>query len=193
MKNKFMKSFFESYKSSLKSQIDIIDTLELEKTINELIRCEKSGSNVYIIGNGGSAATASHMENDLGVGLKRREILDLNILSLSNNVSVISALANDVGYENIFYWQIKDKIKKSDILIAISCSGSSPNILKAVKYAKDFGTTVVGLTGFDGGQLLNLSDINFHVDTEKGQYGIVESMHVILNHMLYTYFINKEK
>jgi len=192
MENKFMKSFFDSYKSSLKSQIDIIDTLELEKIINELINCEKSGSNVYIIGNGGSSATASHMENDLGVGLKRREILDLNIQSLSNNVAVISALANDVGYENIFYWQIKDQIKKSDILIAISCSGSSPNIIKAVTYAKDYGATIVGLTGFDGGKLLNLSDINFHVDTEKGHYGIVESMHIILNHMLYTYFINNE-
>ena len=186
-----MERFIEKYKIKLKKQIDLINPSEIELLINNLIRCAQNNSSVYIIGNGGSAATASHMQNDLGSGLKRRGILDLDILSLCDNLSVITALANDISYQDIYYLQLKDTIKANDILIAISCSGTSPNIIKAVDYSKSIGATIVGFTGFDGGSLLELSDINFHVDTEKGEYGIVESAHVIINHILYSYFTQK--
>lgn len=145
---------------------------------------------IYIIGNGGSAATASHMANDLSGGLKLRDIRNFDVESLSDNSSVCTAIANDIGYENIFYAQIKNKIKKEDILIAISCSGNSNNIIKAVKYAKEIGTTVIGLTGFSGGKLKILSDINFHINSENGEYGLVEDLHMILDHIIYTYYIS---
>lgn len=181
-----MKKFSKKYISNLKTILDEIDPDVVAKIVKLI---DKTKGRIYIIGNGGSAATASHMVNDLGAGLKRRGIKSFDVESLSENTSVCTALANDIGYENIFYMQLKDKIKKDDLLIAISCSGNSPNIVKAVRYARKQKTKIIGITGFDGGKLKKKSDVNFHVQTNAGQYGIVEDVHMILNHMIYTYFI----
>jgi D-sedoheptulose 7-phosphate isomerase len=181
--------FVEYYKKKITRLVDEIDSNVFEEIIKLLECFNQRKDRIYIVGNGGSAATASHMQNDIGVGLKRRGILDLNIISLCDNLSVVTALANDVGYENIFYSQLKDRITKNDLLIAISCSGDSENIIKAVEYAKKNGSTVLGMTGFDGGKLKDLSDISYHIQTEKDEYGLVEDLHMILDHMLYTYFI----
>ncbi|AXH16133.1 D-sedoheptulose-7-phosphate isomerase [Malaciobacter mytili] len=170
------------------NQIDVEVIEQIIHTLEETINKNK----IFIIGNGGSAATASHMANDLGVGLKRREIISFNIDSLTDNTPAITAIANDIGYENIFYSQLKNVIKKNDVLIAISCSGNSENIIKAVKYAKEQNAKIIGVTGFDGGELKKLSDINFHIDTQKAQYGIVEDAHMILDHIIYSYYINKD-
>ncbi|MDD2886725.1 MAG: SIS domain-containing protein [Aliarcobacter sp.] len=186
-----MQNFVEKYKSKLKFLVDEIDYKTIQEIVNTLDASNKQGGKIYIIGNGGSAATASHMVNDLGVGLKRRNIRNFNIESLADNVPVCTAIANDMGYENIFYEQVKEKIKKEDVLIAISCSGNSLNILKAVEYGKIKEAKIIGITGFDGGILKQKSDISFHVQTEKGQYGLVEDIHMILDHMLYTYFIEE--
>jgi len=183
-----MKKFTKKYIKSLISSLKNIDTKSIEKIVNLL---DNTKGKIYIIGNGGSAATASHMVNDLGAGLKRREIKNFDVESLSDNTPVCTALANDIGYKNIFYMQLKDRICKDDVLIAISCSGNSKNIIKAVKYAKKQNAKIVGITGFDGGKLKKKSDINFHVQTEKGQYGIVEDVHMILNHIIYSYYIDK--
>ena len=129
------------------------------------------------------------MVNDLGVGLRRRGIINFNIMSLGDNSAVTSAIANDIGFENIFYMQIEGILKADDVIIAISCSGNSPNITKAIEYAKKVGSTIIGVTGFDGGELKKLSDINFHVDAPKGEYGFVEDVHMILDHMIYSYYI----
>jgi D-sedoheptulose 7-phosphate isomerase len=185
-----IKNFVNQYTNNLKNLLDNIDKDEISKIIGALDKCEESGSNIYIMGNGGSAATASHMANDLAAGLKLREIRNFNVESLSDNSSVCTAIANDIGYENIFYAQLKNKLKKDDVVIAISCSGNSPNIVKAVEYAKKVGATTIGLTGFDGGRLKELSDIKFHVNTSKGEYGLVEDMHMILDHIIYSYYIS---
>jgi len=186
-----MTSFVDQYKEKISQLIEDIDVKVFNQIIEKIEECAKEDVTVYIAGNGGSAATASHMQNDLGVGLKRRGILDLNIISLCDNLSVITALANDVGYENIFYSQIEDKITENDLLIAISCSGESANIIKVAQYAKETGATVLGMTGFNGGKLKELSDINYHVQTEKDKYGLVEDIHMVLDHMIYTYFIER--
>lgn len=182
-----MKKFAKKYIKQLISALQNSNIEAIEEIITLL---DKTKGKVYIIGNGGSAATASHMVNDLGVGLKRRNIKNLQVQSLSENSSVCTALANDIGYKNIFYMQLKDKITKDDILIAISCSGNSKNIIKVVKYAKKRGAKVIGLTGFNGGKLKKFADINFHVATKKGEYGIVEDMHSIVNHIIYSYYID---
>lgn len=186
-----IESFIEQYTSKLKFLLDQIDKNAIVSIIESLEKALENNSKVYVIGNGGSAATASHMVNDLGVGLKRRDIAKLDIKSLADNTPVCSAIANDIGYENIFYMQLRDVLKQDDIIIAISCSGNSPNILKAVNYAKEVGSNIIGVTGFDGGELKRLSDINFHVETQKGEYGLVEDMHMILDHIIYTYYIEK--
>jgi D-sedoheptulose 7-phosphate isomerase len=185
-----MKNFIQNYTQNLITLLQNIDKNSIEQIVDILEQSVKTNSNIYIIGNGGSAATASHMVNDLGVGLKRRDIRSFNIISLADNTPVCSAIANDIGYENIFYMQLKDTIRPTDTLMAISCSGNSPNILKAVTYAKDIGSKIVGLTGFDGGKLKNLSDISFHIDTKSGEYGLVEDMHMILDHIIYSYYIS---
>ncbi|MGE4511076.1 MAG: SIS domain-containing protein [Sulfurimonadaceae bacterium] len=185
-----MKSFFTNYISHLTDILQTINIASIEQIVLKLEDVNNANAKVYIIGNGGSAATASHMANDLSVGLKLREIRNFNVESLSDNSSVCTAIANDIGYENIFYAQLKNKITKDDLLIAISCSGNSPNIVKAAEYAKVEGATVVGMTGFEGGKLKELADIKFHVATQKGEYGIVEDVHMILDHIIYSYYIS---
>jgi len=185
------KKFTKYYVKNLKLILDNIDSRLIEEIIISLEETILKKSKVYVIGNGGSCSTASHIANDLGVGLKRRKILNLNILSLGDNNSIITALANDIGYKNIFYTQIKGILNSNDLVIALSCSGNSPNIIKAVTYAKSVGCKIVGLTGFDGGKLNRLSDIKFHIKTPKNEYGLVEDAHMILNHIIFTYYIKK--
>lgn len=186
-----MNDFLEKYIVKLKQLLDKVDTNDVYKIIEQIELTVKNKSKIYVIGNGGSSATASHMANDFGIGLKRRGIIDFNISSLGDNSAVTSAIANDIGFENIFYMQLKGVLKPEDVIIAISCSGNSPNITKAINYAKEVGSTIIGVTGFDGGELKRLSDINFHVDAPKGEYGLVEDVHMILDHMIYSYYIDK--
>ncbi|MDD4854941.1 MAG: SIS domain-containing protein [Sulfuricurvum sp.] len=181
------------YINNLIELLQKIDYEIVDQIIKILEEAAHKQSSIYIIGNGGSAATASHMVNDLGAGLRRRGLINLDITSLADNVPVITAIANDIGYENIFYMQLEGLLKPEDLIIAISCSGNSPNIVKAVEYAKNIGSTIIGITGFDGGDLKKLSDVNFHIEAPKGEYGLVEDMHMILDHMIYSYYINKGK
>lgn len=186
-----VKEFTKSYIKNLKDLLDKVDENVVEEIIEKIDKCVKSKSRFYVIGNGGSSATVSHMANDLGVGLKRRDIISLDIISLGDNSPVVTAVANDIGYDNIFYMQLKDIMKPEDVLLAISCSGNSPNIVKAVEYAKEVGSKVIGVSGFDGGKLKEMSDIKFHVDAPKGEYGLVEDVHMILDHIIYSYYIQR--
>lgn len=187
-----VKPFVSQYLERLKSILDNIDPNVINEIITLLEQTIVTKSRIYIIGNGGSSATASHMVNDLGAGLRRRDIINFDVISLGDNSPVVTAIANDIGYENIFYMQLKGLIKPNDIVIAISCSGDSPNIKKAVKYSRGLGCKVVGITGFDGGYLKENSDINFHVDAPKNEYGLVEDVHMILDHIIYSYYVQKK-
>ncbi|MEA2049977.1 MAG: SIS domain-containing protein [Campylobacterota bacterium] len=184
-------NFITEYTNNLKLLLDNIDKKGIEKIIFALEKTKINKSKIYILGNGGSAATASHMVNDLGVGLRRRDISNFDIISLADNTPVCTAISNDIGYNNIFYMQLKGLLKKEDLIIAISCSGNSKNILKAVEYGNTIGSTIIGLTGFDGGKLKKESDISFHINTKKGEYGLVEDLHMILDHIIYSYYIQK--
>lgn len=185
-----MNKFVDSYLDKLAVALSRVSREEIAKIVERLDKAEKEKGTIYIIGNGGSAATASHMANDLSAGLRLREIRNFHVVSLADNSATCTAIANDVGFENVFYVQLKPVLKPQDVLIAISCSGNSPNIMKAVNYAKDEQVTVIGLTGFDGGELKAASDINYHVATERGEYGIVEDAHMILDHMLFSYYVS---
>lgn len=188
-----IKDFTLKYVHELKAHLDAIDTEVVGQIVEEIEKVSKAGSKFYVIGNGGSSATASHWANDFAIGLKRRGILTIDMVSLGDNAAVTSAIANDIGYENIFYMQLKDVLKPEDVILAISCSGNSPNIVTAVEYAKEIGSTVIGASGFDGGKLKQLSDIEFHVDTQRDEYGLVEDIHMILDHIIYSYYIQKGK
>jgi D-sedoheptulose 7-phosphate isomerase len=186
-----IKPFVTDYLLRLKHILDDIDADVVSDIIDMLELTLVNKSRIYIIGNGGSAATASHMVNDLGAGLRRRDIVNFDVISLGDNSPVVSAIANDIGYENIFFMQMKGLINPNDVVIAISCSGDSPNIIKSVDYAKDLGCKIIGITGFDGGYLKSISDISFHVNAPKNEYGLVEDTHMILDHIIYSYYTQR--
>ena len=185
-----MKSFVKSYFKLMQETLETIDPEDIVEIIQALESCHDRSGKIYVIGNGGSAATSSHMANDLAIGLKLRKIRNFDVESLSDNVSVCTAIANDTGYENIFYTQLHQRIREKDVLIAISCSGNSPNIVKAVKYANQVGSKVIGLTGFDGGFLKDNCSAGLHVATDKGEYGIVEDIHMMLDHVVFSYYLS---
>jgi D-sedoheptulose 7-phosphate isomerase len=151
-----------------------------------LYRAYHMGSSVFIVGNGGSASTASHMAADLAKNTIGPHMTRFRVLSLNDNMSLVTALANDDGYENVFREQLINLIRPSDVLIAISASGNSPNVLRAIEYATSRHAQTVGLLGFDGGRALELVDHAIHVRSHD--YGVIEDAHLILNHILVEYF-----
>lgn len=185
------KDFAKDYVFRLNNLLNKMD-LESLNDFYEILLNAENDSTIYIMGNGGSSATASHMANDLAVGLKIREIKNLKVISLSDNSAISYAISNDIGFENVFYMQLKNILNPKDIVIAISCSGNSSNIVKAVEYAKEQNCKIIGLTGFDGGALKNLSDISLHFEIKKGEYGLVEDVHSIINHLIFSYFKARE-
>lgn len=174
---------YAAYMSKLLLELDYS---EVSKFLAAVLEARERGSFIFFIGNGGSAATASHYANDLSIGT-RVDVKPFKAMSLTDNIPVLTALANDDGYEHIFTKQLKNFASKDDLLVAISASGNSPNIIQCVEYAKQKGLKVVGLTGFDGGKLRELSDIKIHVETRKGEYGPVEDVHMYINHVLGSY------
>lgn len=166
-----------------------IDCGEIEKFVRHLLNARDSGATVFFIGNGGSAATASHFANDISIGTRTGDNKPFRAVSLTDNVAVMTALANDEGYDRMFVDQLKVHMRDGDSLVAISASGNSLNVIEAVDYARSRGATVVGLTGFDGGALRAKSDISLHVQTAKGEYGPVEDLHMIFDHLVGSYLI----
>ena len=160
-------------------EIKVLSNLDIEE-IELVIRLLKNAIDekrtIYCFGNGGSASTASHMANDFN------KILKANCICLNDNIATIMAIANDISYDNIFSFQLERCLKPGDIIIAISGSGNSINILKAVIYANKQGNQVIGLTGFGGGALSMLSDYNLHVPINNMQ--ITEDVHLMFNHLL---------
>ena len=185
-----MHTFIADYLETMITALRRVDQQVIADIIQAFEQCHEAQGTIYVIGNGGSAATASHMANDFSGGLKLRGIRQFKVVSLADNTPLCTAIANDIGYDNIFYAQLKDQLTAKDIVLALSCSGNSANIVKAVHYAKSVQSKVIGLTGFDGGQLRELSDINFHIATDKGEYGIVEDIHMMLDHIMFSYFVS---
>lgn len=142
-----------------------------------------SESNLYVIGNGGSASTASHMATDLGVGSLRRRN-PIRCISLTDNAAVLTATSNDLDFSDVFAWQLKLLGRKGDALICFSASGNSQNLLNACAAAKGLGILTIGITGFDGGRLRQICDLSIHVPTAIGSYGVTEDLHSSVSHML---------
>lgn len=176
------------YARSLAILLKKVDYSAVTKIINCFIRARESRAAIYFIGNGGSAATASHFAQDLAEIGRKLGKKGFKAQSLTDRTPFMTAIANDYGYENVFSEQLLGFINKGDYLVAISASGNSLNIIKAVKYAKSIGAETIGLVGFDGGKLKEICDVIFHVKTKKGEYGLVEDMHLILDHMIANYF-----
>lgn len=179
-----VKRVFGGYIEAVSNFVEA-DLVESSKRVVDLLdRTRSNGGTIYIAGNGGSASTASHWVNDLGKATKCNGKPAMRVISLNDNVSWLTALANDEGYERVFTGQLENFAKAGDVLIVISASGNSPNLVHVVDFAKSKGVLTVGLLGFDGGVLKTMVDESLWIRTEKGAYGVVEGAHSVLCHAL---------
>lgn len=177
--------FSKQIKEYLELEISILNKLdqkEINNAMNLLEETREKGSNVYVFGNGGSAATASHMENDFNKGISEKLEKKYRFQCINANMATIMAIANDNGYERVFEQQLENKLTEDDVIVAISGSGNSENVVRAVNYAKKQGCKIIGMTGYSGGELKKLSDISLHVPLDNMQ--ITEDIHIIFNHMM---------
>lgn len=184
--------FAGAYLDYLSGLLRRLDRKAIAAFIETLEAARRNQNTVFVVGNGGSAATASHMANDFGVGTRIAERgLPFRVLALTDNVAAMTAIGNDDGYEHVFVYQLRIHYRPGDMLIAISTSGNSSNVVSAAEWVKRQGGKVLGLVGFDGGALKNLCDVLIHAETPKGEYGPVEDVHMILDHLIYTWLRSK--
>ena len=171
-------------KNYIKTVIDICNHINYSEVIdiyNILVRTNDVGGKIYICGNGGSASTASHFQADLNKAFSIAKNT-MPAICLADNLATLTATANDISYEDVFRYQLQYLLHKNDILIAISGSGNSNNVVRAAAYAKEKGNTVIAIVGFDGGELKTLSDYAFHVAVNHMQ--ISEDLHLLFCHLV---------
>jgi D-sedoheptulose 7-phosphate isomerase len=187
--------FAKDYLSGLKDILDRLPLKPIDEIIHAIEQARDEGRQIFVIGNGGSAATASHMMNDLCKGTLGHKgdapWPRLRVIALTDNVSLMTAWANDTDFNHIFSEPLKNLAQRQDVLVAISASGNSPNIIAAVEAAKQIGMTVLGLTGFTGGKLAKMADVSLVVPSDG--YGPVEDVHMILDHIITSYLYEKLK
>ena len=172
-----------SYREECVAALNSVDLDAVESVSNALLEARDLGSHIFVVGNGGSAATASHMATDLMLG---SGLVDppLRVIALTDNQAIITATGNDVSFDQVFSRQLIHLAQRGDILITVSASGNSPNVVACVNAAKKVGLTTIAFTGFDGGRLAAMVDFLVHVPTRIGAYGPVEDAHLMINHMI---------
>jgi D-sedoheptulose 7-phosphate isomerase len=184
-----IRQFVSNYVAELKRAIDLIPLDKLELTINTLIDAYETGHSVFIMGNGGSGATASHFVCDLNKGTQRGLSKRMRCICLNDNMPSILAYANDLSYDDIFTGQLENFLEKEDVVIVLSASGNSPNVLKAIQYANQKSAHTIAFTGFKGGQAATLAKISIVIPAEDVQK--IEDIHLILAHMILQIFQKK--
>ena len=179
------KDYRNEIKDYIRREIETINALDIDSindVMNLLEETRLNGKTVYVFGNGGSSATASHYQNDFNKGISEHIEQKYNFQCLNDNVATLMAIANDIGFEEVFRFQLKGHLKPGDVIFAISGSGNSKNVLNAVKYAKEQGNKVIGVTGYDGGELDRISDYHLRADVNSMQ--ITEDVHMIFDHLI---------
>ena len=177
-------SNIKAYIASEKKLLDKLDTAQINDVLNELLAAHKRRGRIYIFGNGGSASTASHIVNDFNKGISEHVENKFRFSCLNDNTATVLAVANDIAYEDIFSFQLEGRLDEEDLVIGISGSGNSPNVVKALQYAKTQGVRTIAVTGYDGGKIATLADVAFIAPVQNMQ--LVEDMHMVLDHMLMT-------
>lgn len=181
-------AYCKGYISYLCNLLEKIKIEDIEKIIDLFLEAKENDKKIFFIGNGGSASTSSHFTEDLSLGtFNKKEEKPFKAISLTNNTAYITALGNDEGYENIFLGQLRTLFKPGDIVLGISASGNSVNVLKALRYANEKKGITIGFVGFDGGEMKKICQHVVHIDTKKGEYGCVEDIHLVIVHLICTY------
>ncbi len=170
------------YVSELQATLDRLPMDRIEQAITILQDARLAGRTIFVMGNGGSASTASHLVCDLAKNTRHAEWPPFRVIGLADNMAIFSAFANDEGYDQVFSQQLANLVNEGDIVLGISASGNSPNVLRAIELAKERGATTIGFTGFDGGRLGPLVDVNVHVASQRIEH--VEDIHLMLEHMI---------
>ena len=181
-----MEQHLDEYLKRLEGAVQALPRERMNELGETLFRAYRNNKQVFLLGNGGSSSTSSHMAADLAKNTIGPNMKRFRIMSLNDNPAIITALANDLGYENVFSEQLTNLVQAGDLLIVVSASGNSPNVLKAMRYARTRSAEVVGLLGFDGGEAAELADLALIVPSNH--YGVVEDVHLIINHILVDYF-----
>ena len=171
-----------AYFEKLKAAAASIDANKLEAARTLLNGVYEDGGELYVCGNGGSASISNHLACDHLKGAQTDTDLKPRVVSLASNMETITAIANDISFDDIFVYQLQTLGRPGDVLLTVSSSGDSENVVRAAQWAKDNGVKVISFTGFDGGRTAKLADVNLHVDGDN--YGVVEDIHQSLMHIL---------
>jgi phosphoheptose isomerase len=177
--------YFDAYAEEQARVIGSVEPAVLDKAAAILIEAYTRGAVVFACGNGGSAAIANHLQCDHLKAIRTKTDLVPRVVSLSTNVELLTAIANDLEYEEVFAYQLQSQASPGDVLIAISSSGRSPNIVRALMWARDHGLHTIAFTGFDGGGARAAAEVSVHVD--GANYGIIEDLHQVIMHALAQY------
>ncbi|MBI2547987.1 SIS domain-containing protein [Candidatus Woesearchaeota archaeon] len=183
-------AFSKKYVTYLSEILKSLDHKTIAKIIDHFLEAKNNQKTIYFMGNGGSAATATHFACDLGKGTKTGQH-KFKTQALADNLATFTAYANDEGYEYVFSKQLENVLQKGDIVVALSASGNSQNLINAIVYAKTRGALTISLLGFDGGKLKDISDVALVVHTNKGEYGPVEDVHLVLDHLITSFLYRK--
>lgn len=176
-----MISQINEYLDRIKKTLDKLDRNEIETFLNVLVKAKDEGKTIFIMGNGGSAATASHFCCDFNKGVSYGKDRRFKFICLNDNVPTMMAYSNDVSYDEVFVEPLKNFLKEGDLVIGISGSGNSKNVIKAIEYANKNGGITIGITGYNGGRLKQIS--KYSVNTNIDDMQISEDVHMILDHL----------
>ena len=180
-------AYFHAYTKRLSALLNVLDEDAIAATVDAIEECSQQGNTLFSMANGGSAASASHLVNDLVAGAYLDDQPRLRTLCLSDNVATVTALGNDAGFDHIFSHQLRVHMRPGDVVLAMSVSGNSENLIQAVDYANANGATTIAYAGFDGGRLAEKCKISVLIPSTQDEYGPVEDIFNILGHVVMTY------
>ena len=186
-------NYVADYRYRLLNLFESINLNEFETLIATIITAFKNGNTLFIAGNGGSAATASHMQADFTFFVRYFSKFRPRVISLTDNIPIITAVGNDTSFDDIFVEQMRGIFKPGDVLLSISASGNSKNVIKATEFANEIGGKTLCFVGFHGGKLKDICNVALFTPNEKGDYGPIEDIHMILDHMIVNFFSKDEE
>lgn len=184
------RDFAQWYKAESLKQWELLDVDAVARLADAVVHAQEHGKRIYVMGNGGSAATSSHVATDLCKTAAVKGVKPVECVSLADNAAFMTAIGNDLSFDEVFSRQLESLLRSGDLVLLISGSGNSPNLVNAARFARQRGAKTAALLGFDGGQLRRLVDIPVLVPSE--QYGVIEDMHLAINHIL-TFFLKQRK
>jgi len=188
-----LQSYFDNYRVRLNNLLDQIDIEDLQAVIELMITTFKKGKTVFVCGNGGSAATASHIQADFSFFVRYFTQFRPKVRALTDNVAMITAVGNDTSFNDIFVEQLKGHFTEGDAIICISASGNSENVIRAAQYANEHGGKSIGFIGFTGGKLKETCTVSLFTPNPKGDYGPIEDIHMIYDHLIVNYLSKDEE